>query len=309
MFDCYDLLNKVEHYTVMSTGKGSGKNELRWEIRLHGRGGQGVVTASKIIAESAFLDGFQSQSIPFFGAERRGAPVMAFTRISNKVIRERSQIYNPDYIVILDPLVMRVADVFSGFRGGGIVINSSSTLDPELFPNFDLTIAKIDGIDIATKCDLFVAGNPVVNVPVIGAFLKIFPEIEIETVKDVLSKKFGEKSVEALYLAYDETEIVKLRGKRREKRAQTKETKRIWIPVSKPKKGVAGLTGYWRDYRPSIDYGKCTNCLNCWIHCPEGSITRESFFVEINYEFCKGCLICASVCPKKAIFFEREVFA
>ncbi len=287
--------------------------ELRWEIRLHGRGGQGVVTASKILAESAFAERYHAQSIPFFGAERRGSPVMAFTRISEHEIRERSQIYTPDCVLILDPLVMRVLDVFNGLKdGGGVVISTSSRISDEILPDISLTLVVVDGVGIALKKDLLVAGNPVVNIPVIGAFLRVFPHIGIETVEKVISEKFkrnSKRSVKALYSAYESAEVLKIRGKKRAEKVYSKKPGKIWIPASKPVVGVAGKTGYWRDFRPVINYSRCTNCLNCWIHCPEGSIRRENGEVVIDYDYCKGCLVCLSVCPRRAISSEREVFA
>ena len=299
MFDCYDLFDEVQLFYVM-----------KWEIRLHGRGGQGVVTASKIIAEAAFAEGYQSQSIPFFGAERRGSPVTAFTRISEHEIRERSQIYHPDYLLILDPLVMRTVDVFQGLKsGGGVVISSPSAIERDVFPNIELTVGLVDGVGVSIRNDLVVAGNLVVNIPAIGAFLRIFPEISIDCVEKIVLEKFGNRSVRALYSSYDETEVFRIRGSREKKKEERKKPEKVWIPASKPAKGVAGITGYWRDFRPVIDYGRCTGCLNCWIHCPEGSISRKNGDVEIDYTFCKGCLVCLAVCPRKAISSEREVSA
>ena len=302
MFDCYDLLDEVQLHNVM-----------RWEIRFHGRGGQGIVTASKILAEAAFAEGYHSQSIPFFGAERRGSPVMAFTRISEDEVRERSQIYTPDYVLIFDPLVMKTVDVFHGLKsGGGVAISSSSEIDEKLFPDINLTVAKVDGVEIAIKNNLFVAGNPVVNIPLIGAFLKIFPHIGIENVENVIVNRFKkshEDSIRALHSAYDNAEILKIRGVERNGVGEKKKAGEVWIPVSKPGKGAGGITGYWRDFRPVIDHDRCTNCLNCWIYCPEGSIKRKKDSVEIDYTFCKGCLVCLEVCHRKAITSEREVFA
>ena len=141
---------------------------VKWEIRLHGRGGQGAVTASKVLAEAAYLSGYESQSIPFFGAERRGAPVMAFTRISNGVIRERSQVYSPDYVIVLDPIILQAVDVFRGLKdSGGIVINTVKSPRDFEFEQESLTVATVDATGIAIKNNLLVAGTPVVNMPML----------------------------------------------------------------------------------------------------------------------------------------------
>jgi ketoisovalerate ferredoxin oxidoreductase, gamma subunit (EC 1.2.7.7)/pyruvate ferredoxin oxidoreductase, gamma subunit (EC 1.2.7.1) len=100
------------------------------EIRWHGRGGQGGVVASRIAAKAAFYEGYYSQAFPFFGAERRGAPVTAFTRISKEEIKLRSQIYEPDIIVIMDPALVRSEDSWKGLKNGGIVVANSEKLEP-----------------------------------------------------------------------------------------------------------------------------------------------------------------------------------
>ena len=92
------------------------EEKLMIEIRFHGRGGQGAVTAAEILAKAAFKDGNYSQAFPFFGVERRGAPVMAFTRIDDKPIELRYQVYNPDYVLVLDDGLLNVVDVFAGIK-------------------------------------------------------------------------------------------------------------------------------------------------------------------------------------------------
>jgi pyruvate ferredoxin oxidoreductase gamma subunit len=290
---------------------------VKWEIRLHGRGGQGAVTASKVLAEAAYLSGFESQSIPFFGAERRGAPVMAFTRISHEAIRERSQVYSPDYVIVLDPIILQAVDVFRGLKdGGGIVINTVKSPRDFQFEQNSLIVATVDATGIAIKNNLLVAGTPVVNMPMLGAFLRIFPHIELETLEEVVMEKFGrngEANVAAVREAYDSTIVERVRssGRARAGSAEVSKNvrKRIAVnrPVSTPSAGVAGRTALWRDFKPEIDYEACTNCLNCWFHCPESAIKRAEDRIEIDYEFCKGCLVCSAVCPKKAIRVSREV--
>ncbi|HIP35033.1 MAG TPA: pyruvate ferredoxin oxidoreductase, partial [Methanothermococcus okinawensis] len=102
------------------------------EIRFHGRGGQGAVTAAKILAKAAFYDGKYSQGFPFFGVERRGAPVMAFTRIDHKKIIVRSQVYNPDYVVVQDATLLDTVNVVEGLKKDGIVIVNTTKDDLDL---------------------------------------------------------------------------------------------------------------------------------------------------------------------------------
>ncbi len=95
------------------------------EIRIHGRGGQGSVTAAELIAVAAFEDGKWSQAFPYFGTERRGAPVTAFARISDRKIRVRSQVYEPDYVIVQDPSLLSSVDVASGLKSDGLIIVNS----------------------------------------------------------------------------------------------------------------------------------------------------------------------------------------
>jgi pyruvate ferredoxin oxidoreductase gamma subunit len=89
------------------------------EIRIHSRGGQGGVTASKLLAQAAFTEGKYSMAFPLYGAERRGAPVVSFTRISDEEIKVSSQVYNPDMVVVLDDSIMDLIDVTGGLKPGG----------------------------------------------------------------------------------------------------------------------------------------------------------------------------------------------
>jgi pyruvate ferredoxin oxidoreductase gamma subunit len=280
-------------------------------IRFHGRGGQGAVTASKLIAEAAHLKGFYGQSMPFFGAERRGAPVIAFTRISDEPIFETSQVYHPNIVVVLDPIIMDAVDIFKGVKEGGtIVINTTKSPDEFSFNQKYLDIITVDATGIAIKHDLKLAGMPVVNTPMLGALARAPVPFGLDATESIVKVKFrkaGAKNIAAIREAYELSSIKTVKGTR--KRKYVKKGKiRVKIPVSTPSEGVAGKTKMWRDFRPEIDYELCNKCLNCWLHCPESTIRRVNGDVEIDYEFCKGCLVCSSVCPKKAVNFEREVF-
>jgi pyruvate ferredoxin oxidoreductase gamma subunit len=173
------------------------------EIRVHGRGGQGSVTAAELLAIAAFSDGKFSQAFPAFGVERRGAPVQAFTRIGDKPIRLRSQIYEPDYVIVQDPTLIDVVDVASGMDENGIVIINSD-FNPEDF-NLD-TDAKIMTVD-ATKIALDIIGRPIVNTILLGAFAGATDEINPESIKEAVKERFpgkiGDKNAEAVQKAYD----------------------------------------------------------------------------------------------------------
>lgn len=173
------------------------------EIRIHGRGGQGSVTAAELIAVAAFEDGKWSQAFPYFGTERRGAPVTAFARISDKKIRVRSQIYEPDYVIVQDPSLLSVVDVASGIREDGLLIVNSEKDPSELKIN---TRAKVKAID-ATTLAISIIGVPIVNTALLGAFAGATGQIRLESVnkaiKDRFPGKVGEKNVEAVKKAYE----------------------------------------------------------------------------------------------------------
>ncbi|WP_457590513.1 2-oxoacid:acceptor oxidoreductase family protein [Geoglobus sp.] len=284
---------------------------VRWEVRFHGRGGQGAVTASLLLAEAAFLCGYYAQSIPFFGAERRGAPVLAFTRVSRAEILERSQVYFPDFVAVMDPVLPRVVNVFSGLKdGGAIVINTTDRPENFRFQQKSLKVGTIDAVEIAVQNGLVIAGTPVVNMPVLGALLRVFPTISPESLEEAIKRKFAEDwrtNVSAMWDGYEGVRVRVVRGSGRSSEKERRARTNVRAPVSKPKKGVAGRTAIWRDFVPEIDYSRCTGCLSCWLYCPEGAILRNGNAVRIDYEFCKGCLVCHSVCPRTAIRVAREV--
>ena len=172
------------------------------EIRFHGRGGQGAVTAAEILAKAAFEDGKYCQAFPFFGAERKGAPVMAFSRINDKPIRRRYQVYNPDHVLVLDETLLEAVDVLSGLKSGGkVIINTKEDLE--------LGGADVHTID-ATGIALDILGVPIVNTVMLGAFAKVIGEVSLDSIikitKETFPGKIGEKNAEAAKIAFEKVE-------------------------------------------------------------------------------------------------------
>ena len=141
-----------------------------FEVRFHGRGGQGAVTASKILALAAFTEGKYVISFPFFGTERRGAPVTAFTRVDDSPILLKSQVYEPDAVVVLDQYVMRTVNVSSGLKDDGLFIVNSSK-PPEYF-ELPCRVATVDATSIAIDMGLGNRTNPIINTAMMGANAK-----------------------------------------------------------------------------------------------------------------------------------------
>lgn len=173
------------------------------EIRIHGRGGQGSVTAAEMISIAAFEDGKFSQAFPAFGVERRGAPVQAFTRISDSPIRLRSQIYTPDYVIVQDATLLETVDVASGIKDNGVII-VNTTEKPE---NLKLdTKARVMTVD-ATSVAMDIIGFPIVNTVLLGAFAGATGEINVESIKKAVKGRFSgkvaEKNAQAIQKAYE----------------------------------------------------------------------------------------------------------
>lgn len=176
------------------------------EIRIHGRGGQGGVTAAELLAKAAFKEGKWVQAFPFFGAERRGAPVKAFARFADEPILVRSQVYNPDYVMVLDATLLDVVDVSEGLKPGGIIIINTRK-EPEEVSIKNYRIATVDATGIALELQLLVAGTPVLNTPMLGAFAKATEEIKLDSVVEAIKEEWlgaaGEKNAKAAMLAYE----------------------------------------------------------------------------------------------------------
>ncbi len=177
------------------------------EIRFHGRGGQGAVIASKILAAALFKEGKYAQAFPAFGAERRGAPVMAFTRFDKKTITRRSQVYEPDHIVVLDEPILEVVDVTAGLKKNGwIIINSPNP--PSAFLQLSrFRVATVDANRIAQENGLGSTTAPVVNTVILGAFSKItglvgLPAV-IECIQEYVPSK-KEANIAAAQAAYEQ---------------------------------------------------------------------------------------------------------
>lgn len=175
------------------------------EIRWHGRGGQGAVTASELVAAAAILEGKNALAFPEFGAERRGAPVRAYTRISDSPIIARTPIINPDIVVILDPsLIMR--EYIEDLKEGGTVIINTKLSPKEIRERLGAPAANIVTVD-ATSIAIKYIGRPIVNTAILGAFVKGTGLVKLDTLTALIRERFpgelGEANVRAVKEAYE----------------------------------------------------------------------------------------------------------
>jgi pyruvate ferredoxin oxidoreductase gamma subunit len=171
-----------------------------YEIRIHSRGGEGGVTAARLLALAAFRNGKYATACPHYGAERRGAPVVSYVRIDDRPIRIYSQIQNPDLVVVLDAGVMDAVDVLHGLKPDGrVLINATKA---EEIPGHRTYPVDLTGI--ALSLDLVIAGSPVLDTPVLGALAKI-GVVSIESAKAAITEMFSdERNVRAAEAAYRE---------------------------------------------------------------------------------------------------------
>jgi len=178
------------------------------EIRWHGRGGQGAITAAKIVAEAAFRSGYGGAIMaPTFGTERRGAPVHTSLKIAHHKINDLSPIERPDIVVVLDHMIMHEVDVTSGLKPGGLlVLNTPKPLEKSRIYGFRVAVANIN--EIATKAGL---RKGIVNTGIIGAFSKASGLIDIDVLTACIEKEFvgkkAEENAEAARIAFQRTEM------------------------------------------------------------------------------------------------------
>ena len=182
------------------------------EIVFHGRGGQGAVTASNLLVAAALKDGNKGvQAFPFFGAERRGAPVKAFARISEKEVNLRSEIYAPDIVIVLDESIMDIVDVLKGLKEDGKILINTRKKPNDFDFSKKFKVATVDATSVALKNEILVGGIPVVNTPILGAIPKILDKVTLKAIEDTVKEKWkGElsnKNIKATQEAYDQVEV------------------------------------------------------------------------------------------------------
>ena len=174
-----------------------------FEIRFHGRGGQGVVLASTVLASAFFKEGKFVQAFPSFGAERRGAPVIAYTRVSGQEICIRFGIYHPDCVIVLDPSLTKQRDITSGLKEGHWIIMNTDK-NPEDYPSLNIyRVATIDANSIARKYGLGSPSMPIINTTILGAFPRVTEKVTIDSVLDAIRENSPSKPEENAQAALD----------------------------------------------------------------------------------------------------------
>ncbi len=180
------------------------------EIRFHGRGGQGTVVASILLAKAFFKAGYYVQTFPVFGVERRGAPVEAYLRLDKKKILIRSNVYAPDHVIVQDTKLLSSVDVTKGLKPEGWILINSQGLPDNLEPFFGYKLAYVDATHIAINNDLGTRTHPIINTAMIGAFARIMGIPPIDTLEEAIEKEISvkpQKNVQAAKDAYENVHI------------------------------------------------------------------------------------------------------
>ena len=180
-----------------------------FQVRIHGRGGQGVVTAAEMLSIAAFLEGQHAQAFPSFGSERTGAPVVAFCRIDDREIRLREPVLEPDALIIQDPTLLHQVDVFGGLaRDGYVLINTSRTFEALGVGEFarSLRAERLCTVP-ATEVALQHVGRPLPNAALLGGFAALSGRISLDSVaaaiRETFDGKVAEGNVAAAGAAYE----------------------------------------------------------------------------------------------------------
>lgn len=161
------------------------------EIRLHGRGGQGAVVASEVLAHAARRRGVHVQVFPEFGVERRGAPVVAFARLSESPIRVRTRVRMPDHLIVLDPALVRHVNVAEGLRPGGVVVLNADDAREGAQLGEAFRVAWVDATAIAARHGIGTASAPIVNTTILGAFAGATGLVSLEDIQGGIADAFG----------------------------------------------------------------------------------------------------------------------
>ena len=281
------------------------------EMLFVGRGGEGVVLASQILAETFARAGFWVQSFPEFTAERRGAPIAAFLRWDeDSPIHRRYKVRECDVLVVVSPSPPS-AEALGTVKPGGLVVLNRETRFPHTGP-FD--VARVPASRIAQRNDIFSAdGRPMANVALLGACVRMLVPQGLAFLEQAIASRMGALAavnISAAREGYDSCTKQHARGSDTSVElppAQVPGRRRTppLFPASTTD-SRRNHTGTWSLDRPLLT-DACTACAVCALFCPEGAISRIDGTMAIDYLYCKGCGICEIVCPVRNAIAMEEV--
>jgi len=292
-----------------------------YRIRFHGRGGQGMKTASRMLGSAFFLAGYEVQDAPRYGAERRGAPIFAFVRADRRPINERGIITHPDLVVVADDSLIGVpaAGVLSGIEPHSVLLIDSHEATGTWRERLNLT-AEVIALPAPAEVE-----DPLqrrfVSAACVGAAARLLGVISLEHLLQAIEQELGHlppavvaRNREVATHAYQEMAAHTGRVGESPEQAADQWSAPDWIELGfEPARVSAPVihgpdtsegvnTGLWRTMRPQLDYDRCKGCWwVCSTYCPDSAIKVEAGLPQIDYDHCKGCLICVAQCPSHAI--------
>ena len=297
-----------------------------YRIRFHGRGGQGMKTASRILGTAFFLAGFEVQDAPRYGAERRGAPLFAYVRADVKAINERGVITRPDLVAVADDSLvgLPMAWVLQGMEARTVLLIVSKESGAVWQQRLNLGGPVIS---LSPQRDAERAGSQFHGGEMVGAVARLVGCIEVAQLREAISRELAfldaaevarnqGVAVAAYEAMADHAGLLRAGGAIAAAGYRPPqwldlpfEPARIAAPaIHAPATSIAVQTGLWRTMRPVIDYGCCNRCWwLCSTFCPESAITvDEDRSPSIDYRHCKGCMVCVAQCPTHAIIVQPE---
>ncbi|HKI74516.1 MAG TPA: 2-oxoacid:acceptor oxidoreductase family protein [Pseudomonadales bacterium] len=297
-----------------------------YRIRFHGRGGQGIKTASRMLGSAMFHAGFIIQDAPRYGAERRGAPIFAYVRASHDAINERGIIKHPDLVLVTDDSLIAIpsAGVTEGIRGNTVLLIVSNLPAAEWKSrlNTPATVLCVSppAADSAVK-------ERLLGARCVGAAAKLLGVIDKSALDQGIRDEIGgfdaalvNENIQVAIAAFEELDRVNVRVCEGRPLAVEDYRETHWTDLAmelqaqsapaihRENTSIEVRTGLWRTLRPVIDYDLCNRCnWVCSNFCPDSAITvRDDGYPEIDLDHCKGCLICVAQCPPHAILTVPE---
>lgn len=297
-----------------------------YRIRFHGRGGQGMKTASRILGSALFTEGFEVQDAPRYGAERRGAPIFAYVRADRTPISERGIVRRPDLVVVADATLLPVpaAGVLAGLHAHSVLLIHSRETGDTWRDRLN-TAARVLALPLADEAPDR-AALPYIGAACAGAAARLLGVVSEDALARALALELGQLGdavlvrnqamARAAYRRMDAAAGMVREGPAADAANYAApewvdlpfEDARVSAPVIHAGlTSVAVQTGLWRTLRPVIEKGRCNQCWwICSSLCPDGAIRVENGQATIDYDHCKGCMVCVAVCPPHAISAQPE---
>jgi pyruvate ferredoxin oxidoreductase gamma subunit len=298
-------------------------------VRFHGRGGEGVKLASRIVSRAGFLMGFTVQDSPVYGAERRGAPVVAFARFGRGPILERGYIDHADAVVVMDASLFAYPEsaVLAGVGPDSLLMVNSPRAGDELQLRHRIA-GRVVSLDVSSLA-LEIVGRHVLSAPIAGLVVKVTrlapweilaAALEAELQAAGVTGALLERNAVATRKAYDAAPAIgfgALAAPPPARRWAPSGARPFTLPrlpariaapsIGEPATSALRTTEGWRVYRPVIDRERCSRCILCFALCPDGAIALDADnYPVVDYHHCKGCLVCVEECPPQAIDRVRE---